>query len=241
MTEVAAVSELTATVPWARSTDIPAVRFEVAVPSDNFGAEPQRLDAIKAQIAARVIGRYIVNQRDLALANYRGARQEVEPVSGGARQEAEPISGISVNAKPNGYLSTPDVRPVNWTRANTFAALQEWEGVVTAINSDHLVASLVDITAGKTRATEEAQIPLREINEQDLEKLVVGRIFRWAIGYQRLKTGTRKRTSNIVFRDLPQWTKRDFDEGHADAARLMRFLRSEEPRAEKLIPESSKR
>lgn len=121
---------------------------------------------------------------------------------------------------------------------NTFSALQEWEGVVVAITPDHIVASLVDLTAGKSRATEEAQIPLNEINEQDLPKLVVGRAFRWAIGYQRIKTGTKKRSSNIVFRDLPQWTKRDFVEAHADAARLMRFLGSDQSRAEGTVADS---
>jgi len=201
--------------------------FDVAVPSGNFGAEPQRLDATKAEITARLIRRYVDSRNELASLKYRGARQDIEPVS-----------RAPTNEKPNGYWTAPIVRRVNWTRANTFSALQEWEGVVVAITPDHIVASLVDLTAGKSRATEEALIPLNEINEQDLPKLVVGRVFRWAIGYQRIKTGTKKRSSNIVFRDLPQWTKRDFVEAQADAARLMRFLGSDQSRAEGTVADS---
>jgi hypothetical protein len=226
MIHTGAVHDLTAASPDVSSPDVSAAPFDIAVPSVNFGAEPERLDATKAQITARLIGRYVDRQKELASMTYRGVRQEVEPVS-----------GAPTNQKRNGLWSAPVVRPVNWTRANTFSALQEWEGVVVEVTSDHVVASLVDLTAGKTRATEEALIPLSEINEQDLPKLAVGCTFRWAIGYQRLKTGTKKRTSNLVFRDLPQWTKRDFAEGQADAARLMRFLGSD--RAEISISETS--
>ncbi len=228
MTNTAA-SELTTPVPW-RPTEGRAASgasFDVAVPSDNSGAEPQRLDATKAQIATRLIGRYVDSQKQVASMTYRGARQDIEP-----------ISGLATNKERHRDWNAPVVRPVNWTRANTFSALQEWEGVVVAVTPDHIVASLVDLTAGKRRATEEAHIPLSEINTQDLSKLAVGRVFRWAIGYLRIKTGTKKRISNIVFRDLPQWTKRDFVEAQADAARIKRFLGSDQSRAETSFAES---
>jgi hypothetical protein len=230
MKNTTAVNDLTTGVPW-RPTEgrahASAAPFDVAVPSGNSGAEPQRFDATKAQITARLIGRYVDLQKGLASAKYRGARQEVSP-----------ISEAATNEKRHSNWTAPVVRPVNWTRANTFSALQEWEGVIVAITPDHIVASLVDLTAGKSRATEEAHIPLGEINEQDLPKLAIGSIFRWAIGYQRLKSGTKKRTSNIVFRDLPQWTRRDFVEGQADAARLMRFLGLDQSRAETSVAAS---
>jgi hypothetical protein len=230
MTNTTAVSDLTTPVPWAvieGKADASSASFDVAVPSSNLGAEPQRLDATRAQITARLIRSYVDREKEQASLNYRGARQDIEP-----------ISRAPTNEKRNDYWTAPVVRRVNWTRANTFSALQEWEGVVVAITPNHIVASLVDLTAGKSRATEEAHIPLSEINERDLAKLVVGRVFRWAIGYQRIKTGTKKRTSNMVFRDLPQWTKRDFVEAQADAARLMGFLGSDESRAEAPVADS---
>jgi hypothetical protein len=230
MTNTMAVSDLTTRVPWGPTegrADASTASFDVAAPSGNSGAEPQRFDATKAQITAQLIGRYVDFQKSLGSAMYRGARQEVQP-----------ISGAPTNEKCHSYWNAPVVRRVNWTRANTFSALQEWEGVVVAITPDHIVASLVDLTAGKSRATEEALIPLSEINEHDISKLAVGRVFRWAIGYQRIKTGTKRRISNMIFRDLPQWTKRDFVEAQADAARLMRFLGSDQSRAEASVAES---
>src|SRR5262249_22454391 len=162
----------------------------------NSLAEPQRFDATKARITARLIGRYVDRERALAAVTLNGATQKMRPTS--ETKEAR-----------HSYWSPPKMRAVNWTRANTFVAVQEWEGVVESITPDHIVASLVDLTAGKNRATETAEIPLAEINERDIEKLGVGRVFRWAVGYLRLKSGTRKRISNIVFRDIPQWTKTD--------------------------------
>src|SRR5262245_27547287 len=134
MTNALVVNDLTARVPlpWVPTdrlhgdglergrADASAAAFDVAVPSGNFGAEPQRLDATKARIAVRVIERYVDRQKEeeLAAVTYHGARQDIEPVS-----------GAPGNQKRNRYWSAPVVRPVNWTRANTFSALQEWEGV----------------------------------------------------------------------------------------------------------------
>lgn len=95
----------------------------------------------------------------------------------------------------------------------TLHALQEWEGYVVEIHSDELVARLVDLTAGSTHEEEEATIPLAEIAECDAADVGVGSIFRWVIGYERSPAGTKKRVSQIVFRDLPRMTERDFREG----------------------------
>ncbi len=83
----------------------------------------------------------------------------------------------------------------------TLHALQEWEGYVVEVKRDELVARLVDLTAGSTHEEEEAIIPLAEIAEPDTVR--VGSIFRWVIGYERSPSGTKKRVSQIVFRDLP--------------------------------------
>ena len=92
------------------------------------------------------------------------------------------------------------------TPHRTLHALQEWEGYVVEIGKDALTARLLDITAGATIALVEASIPLEEVAEVDLSKVVAGSIFRWVIGYER-EGGTKKRVSHIVFRDLPAFTK----------------------------------
>jgi hypothetical protein len=107
-------------------------------------------------------------------------------------------------------------------------ALQEWEGYVAAVHDSYFVAILTNLTAGATRAEEEAEIPLKELREGDLEKVKAGRIFRWVIGYQRkLGTkglGTKRRISDIVFRELPRWTAREVGEAKSEAADLVNFF-----------------
>ena len=104
----------------------------------------------------------------------------------------------------------------------TLHALQEWEGYVVEVNGDEFVARLVDLTAGSTHEEEEAVIPMVEISECDVATVRVGSIFRWVIGYERSPAGTKKRVSQIVFRDMPRMTERDFREGRRWARETMR-------------------
>lgn len=94
----------------------------------------------------------------------------------------------------------------------TFHALQEWEGYVTEISDREFNARLTDLTSGAEYANEEASIPLDEISDDDADKMKVGSIFRWVIGYER-KGRAKKRVSQIVFRDLPVITKSDMRDG----------------------------
>ena len=105
---------------------------------------------------------------------------------------------------------------------STLHALQEWEGYVVEVEGDELVARLVDLTAGSTHEEEEAVIPLAEISEPDVANVRVGSIFRWVIGYERSPSGTKKRVSQIVFRDLPRMTERDFREARSWAYEMRR-------------------
>lgn len=227
----AVVSDLTSPVSWqdeAEQQGGASKAYEMAVPSDNLSSEPERLDVTKAQIAKRLINQFVEGQKGPDVTGYRTARQEAERV--------DDTIGSQKTTKP--WETSPVVRPVNWTRANTFSALQEWEGEILAVENEHIAVSLVDLTARKRRATEHTRIPLSEINEQDLPRLAKGRVFRWAIGYLRLKSGTKKRVSNIVFRDLPRWTQRDFSDAKADAAKLLRFLGTDGAGAEPRDAES---
>ncbi|MDE0684334.1 MAG: hypothetical protein OXI63_15560 [Candidatus Poribacteria bacterium] len=99
----------------------------------------------------------------------------------------------------------------------TFHALQEWEGYVIEIGEDDFTVLLLDLTAGSTHEEEEAVIPLAEISEDDLKRLRPGSIFRWVIGYERSASGTKRRVSAVVFRELPVVTKQDIVEAEARA------------------------
>ncbi len=103
----------------------------------------------------------------------------------------------------------------------TFRALQEWEGYVVSIEEDEFVARLIDITAGATCETEEAIIPLKEISDNDVANLEIGSKFRWVIGYEQSPEGTRKRISEIIFRDLPRITESDLQAGREWAKKII--------------------
>ena len=136
------------------------------------------------------------------------------PVSAGSEQEDNALSRIVTLPQPS----------VRWSPSVTLHALQEWEGYVVEIGEHEFVANLVDLTAGMSYATDEATIPMEEISEHDAEKMSEGDIFRWVIGYERSASGTKRRVSQIVFRDLPRMTAADFEEGRKWAERVSRSL-----------------
>ena len=108
--------------------------------------------------------------------------------------------------------------------AATFHALQEWEGYVLSIGKEAFEARLLDMTARATHEGEEATIPLSEISDHDIRKLRAGAIFRWVIGYERTTGGTRRRVSQIVFRNLPTVTKSDRQAGEEWARDMFQSL-----------------
>ncbi len=121
----------------------------------------------------------------------------------------------------------PVVPPVNSRLPTTLHPLQEWEGYVAEINGSDFVAHLIDVTSGDSSfAKEKAVIPKEEISQRDVEKMHVGSIFRWVIGYEHSVSGTRKRVSQIVFRDLPIVTENDLKEGDARAQEIVHSLTS---------------
>ena len=121
-------------------------------------------------------------------------------------------------------LEFPRPRPQKHS-LTTLHALQEWEGYVVEVRNIDFVARLVDLTAVSTHEGEEAVIPLAEISEEDAAKMSPGSIFRWVIGYERSPSGTKKRVSQIVFRDLPAITKTDIREGESWALETIRSIK----------------
>lgn len=121
---------------------------------------------------------------------------------------------VSMNAK------SPRLRPT------TFSPIQEWEGYVVEVAQDRMIANLVDLTARANLPSSTVEIPLEELGPADIKRLRPGMIFRWAIGYLRAPSGTKKRTSNIVFRDLPQWTKQELAEAKKHAIEMAEYFSS---------------
>jgi hypothetical protein len=87
--------------------------------------------------------------------------------------------------------------------------LQEWEGYVAEVGEEIFTARLLDVTAGGKYEEEIADFPIADLSDTDLELLKPGAVFRWVIGYQRQIGGTKRRVSQITFRRMPAWTKKD--------------------------------
>jgi hypothetical protein len=113
---------------------------------------------------------------------------------------------------------SPKARPA------TFSPIQEWEGYVVDVVGDHMVANLVDLTAHHKFPTSRVEIPLEELDSVAAKRLRPGLIFRWAIGYLRSPGGSKSRYSNIVFRDLPQWTKNELITAKKQAAEMAEYF-----------------
>ena len=86
------------------------------------------------------------------------------------------------------------------------------------------LARLVELTAGVSHAGEEALIPRDELSGDDVAKMREGSVFRCVIGYERSPAGTKKRVSQIVFRDLPVVTKSDLADSEVWAEDMARSL-----------------
>ena len=139
---------------------------------------------------------------------------------GGATQP----TSASRQQQNHDFASVLELRaPEPWS-AGTFHALQEWEGYVVAIRDKDFVVRLLDLTSGSTNEEEEADIPLAEISGQDSAKIRPGSVFRWVIGYERSAAGTKRRVSEIVFRDVPEITETDLRAGAAWADEAIRSL-----------------
>ena len=117
-----------------------------------------------------------------------------------------------------------DLKDTTFTRhykaQYSFLILQEWEGYVVSISKETFTARLVDVTRTRSLEEEEADLPLDDLDDDARRKISPGAIFRWVIGYHRSPSGTKDRTSRIVFRDLPYWSKKEIVENRNEAAEL---------------------
>jgi hypothetical protein len=110
------------------------------------------------------------------------------------------------------------------SRPWTFTPTQEWEGYVVSVGNDAMTANILDLTAREKRPSATVEIPLEELNDADIKRLQIGMIFRWAIGYARSPAGTKRRYSNLIFRDLPQWTRQEIIDARKRADDLAKFF-----------------
>ena len=127
-------------------------------------------------------------------------------------------------------VQLPPSDPMPQTRWVSMHPLQEWEGFVVEAGDEEFTARLWDLTNGSSSSQagqieeEEAVISLSEISEDDVRQLHPGSIFRWVIGFERTASGTKRRVSQIVFRDVPAMTDQDRSQGAAWATEVMQSI-----------------
>lgn len=146
---------------------------------------------------------------------------------------------LSVSQKHKAYLDDttsagpdikslfPDKLPKPREARYSFSVLQEWEGYVVSISNETFTARLVDVTKNCTIEDEEADFPLDDLEDTDRTRICPGAIFRWTIGYRRSPGGTKDRSSRIVFRNLPAWTRKELEKNRRDAAEWASELNDE--------------
>ena len=104
-----------------------------------------------------------------------------------------------------------------------FLSSKIWEGYVVSKNEQTFSAHLKDISE-ENIAEEEAELPISDINEDDLPLFEEGVPFFFSVGYLISASGTRQRCSRIRFRRLPKWTSDEIIDAREKAeARLKRF------------------
>jgi hypothetical protein len=114
----------------------------------------------------------------------------------------------------------PPVLPVPVTvERPQFVTLQEWEGVVTLVRDDAFTARLTDVK--RRSPDEEGEFSVGELRDDDVSLVRPGAIFRWSVGIITMPGAAKITASQVVFRRLPQWTKRDLQRADALAGKII--------------------
>lgn len=154
-----------------------------------------------------------------------GWRAAKDEVTGGGANEF-PENPVLQTRSYSGGIGPAATRLQTSTQAKgnisqfSLEPLQEWEGYVTEIREDTFVARLIDVSASQNVEEEVADFLISDLSHDDLFLLKEGAVFRWVIGYQRRRSGQKIRASQIVFRRLPAWSKRDLQRSQAHAREL---------------------
>lgn len=102
-----------------------------------------------------------------------------------------------------------------------FLAEQMWEGSVTRIDKASFVARLIDV---QTDDEDEAELPLSDVSDDDLELLVPGAAFYFSIGYLFSRDGSRQRCARLRFRRVPRFSPDEILDAHERAAARVRRI-----------------
>lgn len=95
--------------------------------------------------------------------------------------------------------------------------IQHWEGMVLFRDETTFTARLYE--GYQDFPVKRTEIEIQEVEDEQRELILPGAPFYWMIGY-RLRAGSRFRFSEISFRRLPTWTKKELEEAELAAIML---------------------
>ncbi|MDR1200511.1 MAG: hypothetical protein LBL58_02625 [Tannerellaceae bacterium] len=111
--------------------------------------------------------------------------------------------------------STPNIQ--NYT-----TQVQNWIGYIIEIKNDVFIAKLIDITDPTTN--EYAEFDFNEVSQEDLNRIRIGSIFYWSIGFE-YKFGQKTKFITLRFRRSPLFDNSDeFDKIVDRASELNRKI-----------------
>ena len=103
------------------------------------------------------------------------------------------------------------IQPDQTTRITNFILLKQLEGEVFLVNHDQREVSIrFQEIGGNEDIVEEVVFDMEEISPADHDLLQEGSVVYWNIGYLDQASG-RQRVSELRFRRLPIWTKRNIE------------------------------
>ena len=104
----------------------------------------------------------------------------------------------------------------------------EWEGYVTSIGPDTFEARLHGLLGeGVEGELEEATIPIEEVSPANKPLFALGALFRLCVSYERSRSGEIRRFTQLVFRRLPAYRKKDLEAARTRALERVRGFRLE--------------
>lgn len=142
-------------------------------------------------------------------------------------RSSEPKIGESWLASSSGKLSSSQV--VEYPAVDQQSELlAEWDGFVTDIGEHYFSASLNGVFGqGVEGESEEAEIPISDVNRSELDLFGIGSVFRLCVLHEELPNGQPRRFTQVVFRRLPAYRSKDIKAAEERADLIHQRLRVE--------------
>ena len=184
----------------------------------HFGTTEQEIDLIDLQ----KIFQQSNSENKTVIKSTQGAKTELN-YGEKAREEKNKIIG---NFSKRSKIST--LSKLGYENRTNFLPLKKLEGQVISISQERkeILIQFHEI-GGNKQIVEEAVFDMEEISPSDYDLLEEGAIVYWNIGYLDRLGGRRQRISELFFRRMPIWSKKDIESVNKEAEVLKDFFSPE--------------